>query len=143
MNRQEFSAMVKEARERKGISKYSVCNSCRFRHHQILYIEEAKGSYSINNLLLYLSMIEVNLVISKNNKKIQIIDDSKKIPSFIEKSMGGLSRYVVCKNAGVSQTGLKLILNGTNSISIDTFLKLVDYFGYTLSIVDKPCEKKE
>ena len=141
MDRQEFSAMIKEARESRKVSKYKVHLNSRLTEAQVSYIECATRSYGMKNVIAMLNSLGAVLKATKTSKDI-LIDDIEIIPKFLNQSAGTASRYSISKDTGISKTGVKLALEGKAVISVDTFLKLTDYFGYTLSIVDKPSEGK-
>ena len=48
-----------------------------------------------------------------------------------------LSSYRVCKNTGIDQGSLSRFFSGERAFVADTLIKLLDYFGYELTIRKK------
>lgn len=64
---------------------------------------------------------------------------SQQLQKIILKS--GLSRYEICKRAGVQQSALSLFLSGKRGLTTETLDKLAPILGLTITAKPKPPRK--
>lgn len=64
-------------------------------------------------------------------RKNQRVDLSARLRKYIEES--GLSRYEICKKAGIDQSNLSRFMHGTRSITLETADAIAKVLGITFT----------
>lgn len=134
MDRKQFSLLLVKQREQKKIGKNELCRNAGFTFVQLQRIENASNNFNFNLICKYLEAVGAILVI-KTPKNIFPISNYKQFVDWLINTRGDkLSVRKLADITGCSFSAIAHIEQGLTVISVDTFLKIVDAFGYELNI---------
>lgn len=136
MDRQEFGAMLRQARRESDMSWKKICFAMNCTTNDILRLELAKHSFNMKKCLVLLKIIDFVLVIGNGVHNWRFGDYSQLVAWLkYERMKLSSSQMALSKITGFAQPVLSSIENGKTTMSIDVFLKLCEVFGYQVSLV--------
>jgi transcriptional regulator with XRE-family HTH domain len=136
MDRLEFCTKMTELRKESHYTiKYMVIH-LDMDGSQIIRIENGSTNFSMERGILYLSILNCKIIISKNgvDKDIPSEDEAINLFSYIRKNEN-LTYTSFGIPLGLTATYVKRIENKNSSLKIDIFLKMAEKFGYNILIV--------
>ena len=141
MNRQEFSQILKEAREDAGLSKYRVAKDCGFEDYQVGIIEDARNSFLIRNMFKYLNAIKHSLyIVEVETKRMTLIQAPEQFNLLLEKMREnmGVSQITAAELTGVKVGVIRRVENDQSAgITVDNFLKCVYGLGCRVLVIKR------
>lgn len=130
MNRIEFCKLLVETRENKGVGKNEMCRKTGFTFVQLQLLEDKPNNFAMDKAFDYLKALDSCIYI--NSHKIQTAED---ISNFVKEARKGkFSQRSLAVEIGCTRQTIANIERGSNIITIDNFLKIVEVLGYTLEI---------
>ena len=103
---------------------------------QIRRMENGSTNFSTGRAILYLSVLNYKIVLSKNGVKKDITSEDEAINlfSYIRKNEN-LTYTSFGIHLGFTSTYIKRIEDKNSGLKIDIFLKMTEKFGYDISII--------
>lgn len=125
--------MLRDARKLSGYSWFEVCYKLKKAQSSLIQMLDCKNDYGMRKLLDYLAAIEMDIVLSKDNKAELIINSEPSLHSWIKGLYEGLSGYEIGKRLDIShQTANRIIKGG--DVRLSTFLKIADQNDFSITI---------
>ena len=134
MDRTEFSQKLCEIRNSEGVSTIDMMLSLKVLDSQIRRIEKAKNNFSLAKGIGYLDAIGYHIEVEGRNSYL-ILYDSTEAVEWFKSIKGEVSMSKLAPELGITQSALSLILSGKNSLSIDVFLAICNYYSATIKFV--------
>lgn len=135
ITRQDFCKMLTEAKVRSGVATSALVFGLQMMPTSLVRFEKGKHNFNLKTMFSYLQFLNASLVAKYNNHiiKLQSYNDL----------IGWLDKFIINNPnnvcgistlAGISKKSLRNIKSERNIMSIDTFLKLINTFGYQITI---------
>jgi DNA-binding XRE family transcriptional regulator len=139
MNREEFSAILKQIRIDCGISKNQLSRNPVYSHvSQITRLEQGSNNYSLSLVVRHLDILGYNLVVVSKTGQAEVFDVNN-VSEWIKQRRDEwyMSQGKLARKIDVHPTTLNCVELGKVTITIDILLKILDVFGYTIKIEKK------
>ena len=101
---------------------------------QIRRIEKAKNNFSLSRSISYLDAIGYHIEVEGRNSYL-ILYDSPEAVEWFKSIKGEVSMSKLAPELGITQSALSLILSGKNSLSIDVFLAICNYYNAEIKFI--------
>lgn len=134
MDRTEFSQKLYEIRNSEGVSTMDMMLSLKVLDSQIRRIEKAKNNFSLSRSISYLDAIGYHIEVEGRNSYL-ILYDSPEAVEWFKSIKGEVSMSKLAPELGITQSALSLILSGKNSLSIDVFLAICNYYNAEIKFI--------
>lgn len=135
MERKEFCEIVTDIRKKSSVKMKDICAQMGTLPTAIYRLERGTGNFEMGNMVLYLRILGCRIVVIDHNSQYQWLetnDFSKFLPLIRQEN--NISQRILADKVGCVYTTIANIERGTNIVSIDTFLKIVDVLGCELKI---------
>lgn len=137
MNRSEFCNIILELRKNSNTKMADICANMGVLPTAVYRIERGSGNFEIGKALSYLVSINYSLVLTKDNEHI-VISNIMSIATWLKDARKGLyTQRSLAEVVGCTYPTIANIERGSNKVTVDNFLKLVDTLGYTIKIEPK------
>lgn len=137
MNRVEFCNIITELRKNSNIKMVDICASVGSLPTAIYRIERGSGNFEMDKALSYLAAINVTLTLQKDERQ-EVIRSIEDIAKWLKNIRKGLySQRSLAEIVGCTHKTIANVENGSNKVTVDTLLKLIDVLGYTIKIEPK------
>lgn len=134
MNRIEFGKKLCDIRNNEGVSMMDMMLSLKVLDSQIRRIEKAKNNFSLAKVISYLDVIGYHVEVEGRNSYL-ILYDSAEAVEWFKSIKGEVSMSKLAPQLGITQSALSLILSGKNSLTIDVFLAICNYYNAEIKFV--------
>lgn len=134
MNRKEFCEQMANAKNSSDITTTDLSFAIKMLLPTLRRFEKGEHNFKLDRAIQYLNILQSNISLTKGNTCLHI-KSYEDVISFIKDSRKGkftqreLAEEIGCKHPTVAN-----IERGSNIVTIDNFLKIVDVLGYTLKI---------
>lgn len=140
MDRKEFSELLVKHRQGAGLSKNEVMRRTGRSFEQIQRIEKATSNYSIDNIFLYLKVIQSCIVLRNNyGDDVYYLHNREEFAlAFVGmRKLMGISQINAAEHLMVSRNVIAGIENNKLNTSIDKFIQCITGLGYNIDIVSE------
>lgn len=137
MNRNEFCNMILELRKNSEIKMADICANMGVLPTAVYRIERGSGNFEFGKALSYLASINYSLALTKDNEYVAISDIASIATWLKDARKGAYSQRSLAEAVGCTYPTIANIERGSNKVTVDNFLKLVDVLGYTIKIEKK------
>lgn len=136
MDRKEFCELMAKAKKESGIRSIDISRHFQMSPSYLCSFEKGVSSFSMAQAIEYLSFLGFQIVLAKPECRTAISDYSvfPKLLRQWRREKGQLSKNALSKEIGVSSTIFNVLERGDAVTGVDTFLKFVNYFGYTVAV---------
>ena len=136
MDRLEFCKKMVELRKENHYVIKDMVVRTDIEDVQIRRMENGSTNFSTGRAILYLSVLNYKIVLSKNGVKKDITSEDEAINlfSYIRKNEN-LTYTSFGIHLGFTSTYIKRIEDKNSGLKIDIFLKMTEKFGYDISII--------
>ena len=136
MDRLEFCKKMVELRKENHYVIKDMVVRTDIEDVQIRRMENGSTNFSTGRAILYLSVLNYKIVLSKNGVKKDITSEDEAINlfSYIRKNEN-LTYTSFEIHLGFTSTYIKRIEDKNSGLKIDIFLKMTEKFGYDISII--------
>lgn len=140
MDRKEFSELLTKHRQEAGLSINEIVRRTGRGFQQIQRIEKASSNYSIDNVFLYLKVMQSCIILYNNSgdDRYYLHNREEFALAFVNiRKLMGVSQINVAGHLMVSRNVIAGIENNTLNTSIDKFIQCIIGLGYNIDIVSE------
>jgi len=137
MNRNEFSQMLVNTRENAGVGKNAMCRKTGFTFVQLQLLETKPNNFAMDKAFHYLDSIDKQLVAFNDSNNVTLFSIASIATWLKDARKGAYSQRSLAEAVGCTYPTIANIERGSNKVTVDNFLKLVDVLGYTIKIEKK------
>lgn len=137
MDRIEFCDMLVKAKERSGIKTSDISFNIRVHASSLRMTEKGVHNFSIKKAIDYLNAFGGNICIAKSQEKgIVVYSYENLLEWYLINRKKSYTKYSFAKRIEYSHVSVLNIETGKCTMSVDTFLKIAEVFGFEISIVN-------
>lgn len=135
ITRQDFCKMLIKAKVRSGVTTSALVFGLQMMPTSLARFEKGKHNFNLKTMFSYLQFLNATLVLKYNNCNIKLYGYSDLIVWLSQFVMSNLNNVCgISTLVGISKKNLYNIKSERNIMSIDTFLKFINTFGYQITI---------
>lgn len=134
MNRSEFCELLNQAKKQSGTTTSDLMFDMRMQWCVLKRFETGVHNFNLKKVLTYLDVINAKLCLYNQETQIVVSSYLQIIQWFIQNRTGRYTQRELARIIGCTGVNLSSIEAQKSTMSIDTFLKLADVFGYTVTI---------
>lgn len=135
ITRQDFCKMLIEAKVRSGVATSALVFGLQMMPTSLVRFEKGKHNFNLKTMFSYLQFLNADLIIANktNNIRLSCYND---LMTWFEGLIANKQNNVWHTSfmINLSKNSLYNIKSERNIMSIDTFLKLINTFGYQITI---------
>ena len=136
MDRNDLRRILTKSRAEAGVTKLDMSFKMKMLYSDFVRFESLEDNSNLDNVVEYLWMLKKAIYLSKDGVKSVIISAGQFGYWLSAHRDKVYTRQSLSKAIGVSGTTIGNIEQGKNLPRIDTFLKIVEALGYTVTIED-------
>lgn len=137
MTRQEFCDMLAAIRQQSNKKMTEICAAMGILPTAIYRLERNYNNFEIDKALAYINVFQMQLLLAKEGKTI-CLNNSSDFASWLKETRSNqYTQRSLAAQAGCTYQTIANIERGATVVRIDTLLKLVEVFGYTIKIEPK------
>lgn len=129
MTRIEFCNLLKEAKDKSGVSTLELMCTLRMMPSQLRRIECAENNFALSKAISYLCAINKQLVVGT-----WAIENISQTVDWLKEMKDDIPCSQLAPLIGINEDILNRILRGVSGFSIDPFLKTANYFKQTITL---------
>ena len=137
MNREEFCKILRECRQQSGKIMKTIGFELNMLPRDIYRLEKGVNNFSLNKAIDFLSVMEHAISLKNNDVEFVVENYNAFITWMVNERSGKFSQRALANAIDGSYTNIANIEVGKTAMSIDTFFKIVDVLGYTVTIEKK------
>lgn len=134
MNRADFCILMSQAKQEAGVSTSELSFAMKMLLPTLRRFEKGTHNFNLKKALEYLSVINYGLLLESEQKKVLITCYDELIAWMIEARQNIFSQRQLAEKIGAAHLTIANIERKATTVSIDTFLKIVDVLGYVIKI---------
>lgn len=134
MNRIEFCNLLIETKDMFGISTSELSFTVKMLLPTLRRFEKGVHNFSIKKAIEYAEAIGCILVLTHENKSVKIKCYQDIVNWMIETRSGNLTQREIAQKLHMSYVSVAKIESNKSVMSVDTFLKLLDIYGFTVTM---------
>lgn len=135
ITRQDFCKMLTDIRRKKNITVSDICFGIHIMPAGVYKLEKGKHNFNMKTLFDYCQFVGAHICTLQNNQ-FCIINDYTVLMKWYNNFYKAhqVTSVGLAKILGMSHTAMANIKSEKTVMSIDTFLKLINTFGYQITI---------
>lgn len=115
----------------------AICTALNTLPSSVYRIENGEHNYAVEKAIIYANTAKCEIVVIAPDNKEYVLHSLESASTLLIFARGDKSRYRISKDTGFSQQGLANSESGKTQLSIDMLLKLLEYYGYTITVRPK------
>ena len=137
MTRQEFCDMLAAMRQKSNRKMTEICAAMGVLPTAIYRLEKNYNNFEIDKALVYIKALDAELYLQGENLEV-LLNSSADFSSWLKDIRKGLySQRSLAEKVGCAYLTIANIERGATVVRIDTLLKLIEVFDYTIKIEQK------
>lgn len=137
MTRQEFCDMLAVMRQKSNKKMTEICAAMGVLPTAIYRLEKNYNNFEIDKALAYIKALGAKFYLQNEDSEV-LLNSSTDFSSWLKDIRKGLfSQRSLADQVGCAYLTIANIERGATVIRIDTLLKLIEVFGYTIKIEQK------
>lgn len=137
MTRQEFCDMLAAIRQKSNKKMTEICAAMGVLPTAIYRLEKNYNNFEIDKALAYIKALGAKFYLQNEGSEV-LLNSSTDFSSWLKDIRKGLfSQRSLADQVGCAYLTIANIERGATVVRIDTLLKLIEVFGYTIKIEQK------
>lgn len=133
MDRKEFCELMAKAKKESGIRSIDISRHFQMDSTQLYRFEKGASSFSMVQAISYLDFLGFHITLIKPEECIEL-NNYFIFPSLLKKWRGTTTKSSLARSIGTANTAINVLEKEISVAGIDTFLKIINHFGYILAI---------
>lgn len=137
MTRQEFCNLLAAIRQQSNKKMTEICAAMGVLPTAIYRLEKNYNNFEIDKALAYIKALDAELYLQSESSEV-LLKSSADFSSWLKDIRKGLySQRSLANQIGCAYLTIANIERGATVVRIDTLLKLIEIFGYTIKMEPK------
>jgi len=134
MDKKDLCGILAEIRQKSSLKMKTICARMNTMPTTIYRMEKGESNCPMGNVFALAFALDYAIVIAKEKQTYVCKTNDDFIKWLKTKRSGNISQVQLAERVGVAPTTIINIEGGNNVATIDTFIKIVEALGYSVSI---------